>query len=255
MTPVHAGTVVLFDLDDTLMAHREAVARGILRHMRERAYAGDDTASQHLWHELEERHYHRYLAGEVTFEGQRRARARDFARAHGDELDDDGAGDWFDRYFERYRDAWSLHGDALPALDELVSTLPGVRLGIITNGEPDFQRAKLDRLGISDRFDHVIASGALGVTKPDRRIFDAAIEVFAAEAPVDRAAYVGDRLRTDALGAAAAGLDGVWLDRFGVELDADEAAEVREARVMVMSSLEGLARRLAARWGTAPDAR
>ena len=240
--------VVLFDLDDTLMAHREAVAAGILLHMREIAYDGDLQAAQRLWHDLEEEHYHSYLEGGLSFEEQRRARARDFALAHGEELDDQASGDWFDRYFERYRQSWSLHDDASAALDALEVSMPGVRLGIITNGEPDFQHAKLERLGILDRFEHVIASGSLGVTKPDRRIFDAAVARFAATAPVSRVAYVGDRLRTDALGGARAGLDGVWLDRWATKLDPTESAAIRHGRVLVITSLDQLAPRLAERW-------
>lgn len=248
MNARHDASLVLFDLDDTLMAHRRAVARGIRLHMRERAYVADDDAAQLLWHELEERHYHSYLAGDLTFEGQRRARARDFALAHGEALDDPGAGAWFDRYFERYRDGWSLHDDAVPALDELESTMPGVRLGIITNGEPDFQRAKLERLGVLGRFDHVIASGEFGITKPDPRIFELAVERFAADAPVLRAAYVGDRLHTDALGAARAGLAGVWVDRDAVGIGDEDLAAVTDAGVIVVRGLAGLAMQLAERW-------
>ncbi|MFE6963871.1 HAD family hydrolase [Agromyces sp. NPDC057679] len=235
-----ASPLVLFDLDDTLMAHREAVAAGIALHMRERAYVGDDAPAQQLWHELEEEHYHEYLAGRLTFEGQRRARARDFALAHGDELDELAAGAWFDRYFERYRESWTLHADALPAIDRLGDEIPEVRIGIITNGELDFQLAKLDRLGIRDRFGHVIASGTVGVTKPDSEIFELAVARFAAERPVSWAAYVGDRLATDAIGAARAGLVGVWLNRFGVEPSADEADEAAAAGVIEIASLDEL---------------
>lgn len=243
--------VVLFDLDDTLMAHREAVAAGIVLHMRERAYdastgardepAGDPvTAAQRLWHELEEQHYHEYLAGRLTFEGQRRARARDFALAHGDELDELAAGAWFDRYFERYRESWALHADALPAVERLGDDIPGVRVGVITNGELDFQLAKLDRLGIRERFAHVVASGAVGVTKPDPAIFELAVGLFAAEHPVSWVAYVGDRLATDAIGAARAGLIGVWLNRFGVEPSAEEAADAAAVGVIEIASLDEL---------------
>ncbi|WP_232331672.1 HAD family hydrolase [Agromyces laixinhei] len=223
--------VVMFDLDDTLMAHRAAVAAGITLHMRELAYDGDGTAASVLWQELEEQHYHSYLAGRLTFEGQRRARARDFAVAHGDELDELAAGAWFDRYFERYRESWSLHDDALPALDALALALPGVRLGIITNGELDFQSAKLERLGIRDRFEHVIASGDVGATKPDAEIFRVAIERFAAATPVGRAVYIGDRFETDAMGAARAGLIGVWLNRHGAAHATDLPDETAAARV------------------------
>lgn len=242
-----ASPVVLFDLDDTLMAHREAVAAGIALHMRERAYAGDLDAARALWHELEERHYHAYLAGELTFEGQRRARAIDFALAHGEAIDDEAAGTWFSRYFERYRESWALHDDVLPAFDAIESVLPAVRFGIITNGEVEFQLAKLVRLGLEvghpGRIEHLVASGAEGVVKPDRRIFEIAVERFAAAAPVAVAAYVGDRLRTDAIGAARAGLVGVWLNRSGgrpAEVDARDAATAGVHEISSLAELPAL---------------
>jgi putative hydrolase of the HAD superfamily len=236
--------VVLFDLDDTLMAHREAVATGIELHLRERGYDAEAAAAQRLWHELEERHYHAYLAGELTFEEQRRARAAEFALAHGESLDDEAAGAWFARYFERYRESWALHDDVGPALDALDAVLPGVRLGIITNGEEEFQLAKLVRLGLEvghpGRIEHLIASGSEGVTKPDARIFEAAVARFAAAAPVSGAAYVGDRLRTDALGAARAGLVGVWLNRSGERPPEADAADAAAAGVHEIRTLAEL---------------
>ncbi|GAA1749910.1 HAD family hydrolase [Agromyces humatus] len=249
MTGAAAGSpIVLFDLDDTLMAHRAAVDAGIALHMTERAYEAEHARAQQLWHDLEEEHYHAYLAGRLTFEGQRRARARDFALAHGEELDELAAGAWFARYFERYRESWSLHDDALPALDAIGDALPGVRFGIITNGELDFQRAKLERLGILDRFGHVIASGDVGIAKPDPGIFEFAIARFEADAPVSAAAYVGDRLVTDAIGAAAARLLGVWLNRSGAAMADDEAESAASVGVVEIASLTELAPLLAERF-------
>ncbi|HEY9366491.1 MAG TPA: HAD family hydrolase [Agromyces sp.] len=234
-----AAPVILFDLDDTLMAHRAAVSAGLALHMRDLAYEGDAAAASGHWHDLEEEHYHSYLAGRLTFEGQRRARARDFAIAHGEELDDLAAGAWFDRYFERYRASWSLHDDALPALDALPRALPDARFGIITNGELDFQLAKLERLGIRDRFEHVIASGDVGVTKPDSEIFRIALERFGIGTAVGRAAYIGDRFETDAVGAAEAGLIGVWLNRTGDDsMPGTAASAVLEVRSL--TELPGL---------------
>lgn len=245
--------VVLFDLDDTLMAHREAVASGIASHLRERGYDADLATAKELWHELEERHYHAYLAGELTFEQQRRARAADFALAHGDPIDDEAAGAWFARYFERYREAWALHHDVAPALDALEAALPGVRFGIITNGEVEFQLAKLVRLGLEvghpGRIEHLVASGAEGVTKPDRRIFEVAVARFAAAVPVSGAAYVGDRLRTDAIGAARAGLVGVWLNRSGARPSEPDATDAAAAGVHEIRTLAELPVLLADRLG------
>ena len=231
-----APLVVLFDLDDTIMAHREAVEAGILLHMRRRGYEGDVAAAQRRWYELEEQHYHDYLAGRLSFEGQRRARASAFAGSFGEALGDDEASAWFAEYFEGYRASWSMHGDALPMLDRLTEAVPDVRLGIITNGELDYQQTKLERLGLAGRFEHVVASGSVGVTKPDAAIFEAALARFD-DTPPERAVYVGDRLRTDAIGAAQAGLLGVWLNR---RRDRAEAGEAEEARILGVREIGGL---------------
>ncbi|TFC73490.1 HAD family hydrolase [Cryobacterium sp. TMS1-20-1] len=208
--------VVLFDLDDTLFEHRGAVAAGILLHLDRigGAFAtGDRNAAIVLWDALEEEHYHSYLAGALDFAGQRRARAQDFAASFDISLTDAEADAWFDEYFLSYRASWRLHDDALPCLDALAEVLPGVRFGLITNGDPVFQGEKIRRVGLTHRFEHVVTSGALGFAKPDARIFQHACALF--DVPVEGAVYVGDRLRTDAVGAAAAGLTGVWLDRAG----------------------------------------
>ncbi|TFD54205.1 HAD family hydrolase [Cryobacterium frigoriphilum] len=221
--------IVLFDLDDTLFAHRAAVSEGIMLHLDAadgayEALSRGDSAL--LWDALEEEHYHSYLAGRLDFAGQRRARAHDFAAAHGVRLDESTATRFFDDYFLQYRASWQLHADALPCLDELARRLPGVRFGLITNGDPVFQGEKIRRVGLDGRFEHVIASGSLGFTKPDPRIFEHACALYGVAA--DAAVYVGDRLRTDAIGAATAGLTGIWLDREGASAtaavpDADRA--------------------------------
>ena len=246
--------LVLFDLDDTLLDHRGAVSRGILRHVDLSAghlVVHDRDSAVALWHALEEQHYHRYLSGELTFAGQRRARALDFTSAHGATLADAEADTWFDTYFESYRESWLLFDDALRCLDRLAEA--GTRVGIITNGEPDYQQVKLDRTGLAHRFEHVIASGAVGFAKPDPRIFREACNRFGI-GPSD-AAYVGDRLQTDAIGAAHAGLTGVWINRFGENVVAGALghgtpvgtsaiavaqAEAADAGVRIIGSLDEL---------------
>lgn len=240
--------VALFDLDDTLFAHRAAVDAAITRHRRELpGWSGDDdTAEARRWTDLEEHHYHRYLAGELDFLGQRAARARDFAAPYGLVLDDpDDAETWFERYFERYREAWRLHDDALRCLDALTRAAEGgvapasppLRIGIITNGELDFQTRKIEQVELTARVEHVVASGAFGATKPDASIFRHAVALFGVEP--HEAAYIGDRFRTDAVGAADAGLLGVWLDRHGRATPA-ERAEAAARGIPIIPSLAPL---------------
>ena len=202
---------VLFDLDDTLFAHRSAVEAGVRAHRTATGLPGNHAAEFARWNELEEHHYHRYLAGELGFTEQRRVRVQEFVAAHGVALDDAAADAWYAAYLLEYRAAWTLHDDTLACLTALADR--GIRLGIITNGELDFQSTKLEGTGIRPWFEQVVASGELGIAKPDARIFQHACALFGV-AP-EEAAYVGDRLGTDAIGAADAGLTGVWLARHG----------------------------------------
>jgi putative hydrolase of the HAD superfamily len=231
--------VALFDLDDTLFAHREAVERGLAQHraaLGGAIAAADDDAENTRWYELEERHYHRYLTGELDFLGQRRARARSFVTPYGLVLETDAEADsWFDSYLVHYENNWTLHPDTLPCLDALTAGADPLRIGLITNGDIDFQTAKLRGTGLLPRIEHIVASGAVGVSKPDAAIFANACAVFACEP--GEAAYIGDRLTTDALGASAAGLLGVWLDRAGRATD-EELATCRAAGVPVIRSLD-----------------
>lgn len=236
-------SVVLFDLDDTLFAHRRAVEDGVIAHLHALGLATDRSSSvaeAARWSELEELHYSSYLAGDLDYLGQRRSRARDFLSPYGVTLDSDAAAEeWFEEYLHAYRAAWTLHADALPTLRALRDEY---RLGIITNGVTHFQRPKLDVLGLSPYFEHVITSGDFGAVKPDPSIFHQACAVFGAQPA--QAAYVGDRLNTDAIGASRAGLLGVWLNRSGA-VTAGETREVRDANIRTISTLTALSACLA----------
>ncbi|HEX4804597.1 MAG TPA: HAD family hydrolase [Conexibacter sp.] len=208
---------VLFDLDGTLMDHDAARVAGLASHVSERlpGLAADELARADAeWRRLEQLHYDEYAAGRCSYAEQRRRRVRGLHAALGlDAPADDEADAWFADYLRRYRARWRAFDDVLPALGALAAALPDAALGVITNGEGEPQRAKLAAIGLADRFPVVVASGEVGVAKPDAAIFALACERLGVEP--HEAAHVGDRLDLDARGAAAAGLRGVWLDRTG----------------------------------------
>jgi putative hydrolase of the HAD superfamily len=202
---VHA---VLFDLDGTLLDHdaaREAAIAGLLN---------GQPALADEWRRLETLHYDEYAAGRCSFQEQRRRRVRGIhAAMERAQPDDDACDGWFAAYLDRYRAGWQAFEDAAPALAALAAALPDARLGVVTNGEGEPQRAKLAAIGLAERFPVVVASGEVGCAKPDAAIFALACERLGVEPA--HAAHVGDRLDLDAQGAAAAGLRGIWLDRLG----------------------------------------
>lgn len=89
----------------------------------------------------------------------------------------------------------------------------GYALGVISDGLAVKQWDKIIRLGLEHFFDAVVVSEAVGVEKPDRRIFGLALKRFSLK-PV-QTAYVGDRLDKDVAGAKAAGMVAVHVRRDG----------------------------------------
>lgn len=96
------------------------------------------------------------------------------------------------------------------ALEQITTSRP---IGLITNGPPETQAAKLDRLGIRETFDAVVycapATGIAG--KPDTEPF----AVLDDRLPdgVEMKLFVGNDHLTDVVGAHRAGIDSVWVPR------------------------------------------
>ncbi|WP_058912134.1 pyrimidine 5'-nucleotidase [Entomohabitans teleogrylli] len=118
--------------------------------------------------------------------------------------------------------AEDLNNAFLNAMAEICAPLPGavallnalkgkVRLGIITNGFTALQQIRLMRTGLRDYFDLLVISEQVGVAKPDRRIFDYALQQ-AGNPDRQRVLMVGDTAESDILGGNNAGLATCWLN-------------------------------------------
>ena len=203
---------VLFDVDDTLVDHSGAQRNAIVSYLASLGLDHDASAVRR-WRAAEERHFGRHLTGELTFQGQRRARVREMLAAHGGaDLDDAAADAWFAGFTTRFEAAWTTYDDVAAALDMVASR--ELVVGIVTNVGAERQRRKLEIVGLGDRFDVVVGLDTLGFGKPDPRVFRHACELLGTQ-PRDTV-FVGDRLDHDAVGARDAGLRAVWLDRSGM---------------------------------------
>ncbi|MDP1876282.1 MAG: HAD family hydrolase [Actinomycetota bacterium] len=197
-----------FDLDGTLFDHAGAARSAIVSFLSSRdwTHPGDPGAA---WLELEDVHFREYAAGSINFQEQRRRRMRGLL----DSIDlESGAQDvdaLFADYLDHYRSAWLPYPDVTATLSELRSM--GMVLAVLTNGEQDQQEDKLRRMGVLDEFDAVLAASALPAFKPDKLAFESLCSTL--HLPASAVVYVGDDLAADAIGARAAGLTPVWIDR------------------------------------------
>ena len=98
-------------------------------------------------------------------------------------------------------------------IKEMLDACKGkARLGVVTNGPAEHQMGKALALGLTKWIpeDFIIISGAVGVAKPERGIFEAALEKMRPDGEVY---YIGDSFVNDVQGAKGAGLKTIWLNR------------------------------------------
>jgi HAD superfamily hydrolase (TIGR01662 family) len=89
----------------------------------------------------------------------------------------------------------------------------GYALGLITNRDNVARfHELLDQMVLRAHFDLTLASGEVGIRKPEPGIFYAALERLGAQA--DESIYVGDNYWADVVGADRAGLTPVLLDPY-----------------------------------------
>lgn len=156
--------------------------------------------------------------------------------------------------FERFIEAADIDADAARMADEFVAGLAAsgdlyrgarelverlsacVRLGLITNGFSEVQRARLERLGIAGHFDTITISAEVGAAKPAQRIFEAAFDGLGAP-DKETALMVGDSLASDIRGGAAYGIATCW---FNPDAKRNDGAQRPTHEIAALSELPDL---------------
>ncbi|PSQ41513.1 haloacid dehalogenase [Halobacteriales archaeon QS_9_68_42] len=189
---------VLFDVDDTLCRYRrtgdELLAAAFERTGHDRFIA------------LEEYH-DRYPEFVNDSDSVIDLRAQCFAAIAEKKGHDPSVGRRIAEVYADERD----HGNVEPlaGVETALSALDDLPLGVVTNGAPAMQSAKLEALGLSEAFDVVVHAGYDAPAKPSPAPFEAALSKLSVRP--ERAVHVGNSLRSDVAGAQAAGVRTVWL--------------------------------------------
>ncbi len=107
---------------------------------------------------------------------------------------------------------WGLgaHGDLYPGAREVLEQLAeSAATAMITNGLGSVQRDRIERLELSQYFDHIIISAEVGASKPGTAIFDIAFDQLGNP---DRttSVMVGDSLSSDIRGGTNARIATCW---------------------------------------------
>ena len=209
-----ARHAVLFDLDDTIYDHRFASRRALawlrehqdsLRSVPLGALEEEYEVQMNALHPL-------VLAGQFTPQQARTERLRRIFADHGERI----TGAEAKRRSKGYRAAYLRSERAVPGVRAVVRRLArrGHPLGVVTNNSVVDQRRKLEVCGVAPYLRTMVISQAVGLQKPDPRIFRIALDRLGVEP--SETTMVGDSYSSDVVGARSAGITPVWLNRRGL---------------------------------------
>jgi putative hydrolase of the HAD superfamily len=107
----------------------------------------------------------------------------------------------------------TLRAEVVPGMAEALRDLKsaGYRLALVADARPRTPENVLRQHGLYDLFDAVAVSEVVGASKPDPRIFRAALDALAvAQHDYERVVMVGNNLERDIVGANRLGLISVF---------------------------------------------
>ena len=229
---------VLLDIDETLVDLEGAMDRA-LREVSGPLLPGLSEADWVTFCRIFTRQsddiYERYMAREITFGEQRVLRAERCLAHFGTAFDSEAqAAQWLEQYETAQPAYVRAFDDVHPLLDALEAA--GVAYGAVSNNVHDYQRAKLDIAGL-ERITVLVGIDAVGAAKPDPAIFREGLRRIGLAA--EETVYVGDNPAHDVVGAAGAGLRGIWLNRRSTVLAPEAALSVPE-QVTSLRDIPGL---------------
>ena len=105
-------------------------------------------------------------------------------------------------------------GPLMPGAIELLEHLrPKYRMFILSNGFKELQSHKMRTAGIDRYFDRLILSDDIGVNKPNRELYEHALQVTGSV--LEESIMIGDMFDTDIVGAANIGMDQIYYNPKG----------------------------------------
>ncbi|MFA2809445.1 HAD family hydrolase [Bacillus mycoides] len=191
---------MLFDLDDTLLDRDKAVDNLFLL-VLEKCYEDvSDTVKNNMLQKFKEYDKREYGISDKTIVLE----------------------SLFDEFAPKYRlsrnyiqDFWNENFPKCFSIDQntilfLNHIKRHFKVGIITNGSTQRQKAKIINTGLNEYFDTIIISEEVGFSKPDKRIFELALKKLNVQP--ENTLFVGDDLEKDIAGCQNANIKGIWFN-------------------------------------------
>ncbi|WP_144511287.1 HAD family hydrolase [Bacillus sp. FJAT-22090] len=187
---------IIFDLDGTLL-DRDTSLKHFIKYQYERLY-------KWLGHIPKEKYITRFIEldsrGYVWKDIVYQQLVEEF---HIDQID-------WEFLLEDYKAEFKHHCVPFPNLHNMLEELRkhNFALGIITNGFGQFQMDNIEALDIKHYFKTILVSETEGVKKPNREIFERALERL--HVAPDESVFVGDHPENDVKASELVGMISIW---------------------------------------------
>jgi putative hydrolase of the HAD superfamily len=218
-----ARNLLLLDLDNTLWDFdgnaEEALAELFHRH---KLHIRTSHSVHHFietYKAINKSYWKRYEAGEIHKDLLRTGRFIDTFRALGIPDEEHPENVW-DEYLEICPVMTRMMPGAMTFVKEMKQHFV---LVLVTNGFEHTQRIKIHACGLSEFVDLMISSEAVGIAKPDKGIFDVAVQRAEKQwGRFNNIFYAGDTWDTDVKGGILAGISTAWYNHAAAEVPKDD---------------------------------
>ncbi|AZQ47545.1 HAD family hydrolase [Bacillus sp. GX] len=191
---------MLFDLDDTLLDRDKAVDNFFLL-VLEKCYEDvSDTVKNTMLQKFKEYDKREYGISDKTIVLE--SLFDEFAPKY--RLPHNYIQDFWNENFPK---CFSIDQNTIHFLNQIKKQF---KVGIITNGSTQRQKAKIINTNLNNYFDTIIISEEVGLSKPDKRIFELALNKLNAQP--ENTLFVGDDLEKDIAGPQNVNIKGVWFN-------------------------------------------
>lgn len=144
-----------------------------------------------------------------AFEKQQMTRAQIYEVRYKLVLEELGLTGDYDKIEKEYKEFLFDCAEKVDGAEELLKYLTAkYRVFGASNALKQVQLNRLKKAGFIDYFEEIIVSEQVGVGKPDKRFFDACLDI--AKCDKEQAIMIGDSLSADILGAFNVGIKSIW---------------------------------------------
>ena len=212
--------LILFDLDDTLMAFdivsNEAWDKATDEFIKTNNINIEKTILLEKIHKIKKWYWgdpERHRIGRKNIINARREIVK--LALENFNIENNALEDFADNYSNIHETLWYLFDDVAETLQKIKDM--NIKLGVMTNGTSENQRKKMKRFDIEKYFDYILIEEEAGYGKPDIKMYEHMLQTTKVEN--EKIIMVGDNLAWDIEPPNKLGIYSIWINKKGLKLE------------------------------------